>query len=170
MSVVGFLSSRSSAESGSSVAAFRQGLAEIGYIEGKNVLVEYRWAENRYDRLSALAADLIVRRVAVIVTVGGSVSAVALKETKTTIPHVFISGGDPVRLGLVASLNRPGGSATGVNLLSNDIEGKRLGLLHELVPNAAVLAYLTNPKTPRPPVSWKISKRRRVISESKSVW
>jgi putative ABC transport system substrate-binding protein len=164
MPVIGFLSSRSSAESESNVTAFRKGLSEHGYFEGKNVTIEYRWADNRYERLPALAADLVAGRVAVIATVGGSVSAVAAKAATTTIPLVFISGADPVKLGLVASLNRPGGNATGVNLVINEIEGKRLGLLHELVPASAVAAYLLNPKSPEADAEWNdVQAAARVI-------
>jgi putative ABC transport system substrate-binding protein len=147
--LVGFVSSRSPHESAYLVSAFRQGLKEGGYVEGQNVTIEYRWAEGKYDQLSALAADLVRHRVAVIVSAGGMVTALAVKAVTPTIPTVFISAGiDPVKAGLVASLNRPGGNVTGVNMLSVALEAKRMQLLHELVPKAAMVAILINPKTP----------------------
>ena len=148
MPVVGFLSSRSPGESASVVAAFRQGLKETGSIEGQNVAIEFRWAEGQYDRLPALATELVGRQVAVIAAAGDAVSALAAKGAATTIPIVFVIGGDPVRFGLVASINRPGGNITGVSLISSVLGAKRLGLLHELVPNAAVIGLLVNPDNP----------------------
>jgi len=145
MPVIGFLSSRSPAESSHLVAAFRAGLQAGGYVEGQNVAIEYRWAEGQYDRLPALAADLVRRGVAVLATTGGEPSALAAKAATSTIPIVFTVGGDPVKIGLVASLNRPGGNATGVSLLTTVPEAKRLGLLYELVPNAALIGVLINP-------------------------
>jgi putative ABC transport system substrate-binding protein len=146
---VGFVSSRSPHESAYLVSAFRQGLKEGGYIEGQNITIEYRWAEGKYDQLSALAADLVRHRVAAIVSAGGMVTALAVKAATATIPIVFISAGiDPVKAGLVASINRPGGNVTGVNMLSVALEAKRMQLLHELVPKAALVAILINPKTP----------------------
>jgi len=127
------------------VAAFRQGLDETGYFESKNVVIEYRWAEGRYDRLPALAAELVSRQVTVIAAVGGPSSGLAAKGATATIPIVFISGADPVQEGLVASLNKPGGNATGVAPLLPAMEGKRFGLLHEVVPNAALIGVLLNP-------------------------
>jgi putative ABC transport system substrate-binding protein len=146
--VIGFLSSRSPGESTSVVAALRQGLKEAGYIEGQNVTVEYRWAEGRYDRLPELAKELVARHISLITATGDAVSALAAKGATTTIPIVFVIGGDPVRFGLVARLNRPGGNITGVSLISSGLGAKRLGLLHELLPNAAVFALLLNPDNP----------------------
>jgi len=144
--VIGFLSSRSPDESKHLVNAFRAGLHTGGYVEGKSVAIEYRWAEGEYDRLPALAIDLVRRAVAVLVATGGEPSALAAKSATSTIPIVFAVGGDPVRTGLVASLSRPGGNATGVSLLTTETEAKRLGLLSELVPSAAVIGVLINPQ------------------------
>src|SRR4029453_7785422 len=126
-------------------AAFRKGLNEAGYVEGQNVTVEYHWLDGQYDRLPALMAELVRRRVAVIATPGGGAAARAAKAATTTIPIVFGVAEDPVKLGLVASLARPGGNATGINLLSAEIGAKRLGLLHDLVPKAVRIAVLVNP-------------------------
>ena len=147
MPVIGFMSSRSPEDSVNVVAAFRRGLDEGGRVEGKNVIIEFRWARGEYERLSALAGELISRPVAVLVSAGGDPSARAAKAATSTIPIVFGSG-DPIKAGLVASLNRPGGNATGVHILTNDLEPKRLGLLHELFPGAAPLGALLNPKFP----------------------
>ena len=143
--VIGFLSARSPGESAYAVAAFHQGLKEGGFIEGHNVTIEYRWAEGQYDRLPALAADLVRRQVTVIVATGGTGSSLAAKAATATIPIVFSSGDDPVKLGLVASLNRPGGNVTGMSNLITGMEGKRLGLLRELVPAATLMGVLLNP-------------------------
>jgi putative ABC transport system substrate-binding protein len=148
MLVIGFLSSRSAKDSSKVVAAFGKGLEEVGFAEAKNLSTEYRFAEGRLDRLPELAADLVRRHVAVLVAVGGSTSALAAKAATPTIPIVFVMGGDPVGLGLAASLSRPGGNATGMTIISADLAPKRLGLLRELVPNATAFAALTNPDTP----------------------
>jgi putative ABC transport system substrate-binding protein len=147
MPVLGFMSSRSPEDSVTVVAAFHRGLGEGGLTEGKNVVVEFRWARGEYDRLPALAAELVSRQVAVLVAAGGDPSARAAKAATTTVPIVFGSG-DPIKAGLVASLNRPGGNATGVHILTNDLEPKRLGLVHELFPGAALFGALLNPKFP----------------------
>lgn len=143
--VIGFVSSRSPADSAHVVTAFRKGLSEVGYIDGQNLAIEFRWAEGKYDRLPALVADLLIYKINVLVAVGGEPSAFAAKAATSTIPIVFTVGGDPVKAGLVASLNRPGGNATGISLLTTAPESKRLGLLHELVPKAAPIGVLINP-------------------------
>jgi ABC-type uncharacterized transport system substrate-binding protein len=143
MPVVGFLSSMSAGGYTFFVTAFRNGLKEAGYIEGRNVAVEYRWAEGQLNQLPALAADLVSRQVAVIAT--DTRSTLIVKAVTTTIPIVFVSGGDPVKLGFVASLNRPGGNITGASFLTAAVAGKRLELLRELIPAAAVIDYLVNP-------------------------
>jgi len=143
--VIGWLSSRSPGESKHLVDAFRSGLQTLGYVEGKNVAIHFRWAEGQYDRLPAMAAELVREKVAVLATLGGEPSALAAKAATSTIPIVFNVGGDPVKAGLVASLNRPGGNATGVSLLTFAPEAKRLGLLHEVVPNTEVIGALINP-------------------------
>jgi len=145
--VIGFLSFASPDEYRPMVDAFRQGLQQLGYVEGKNVEIQYRWAEGRIDRLSAMAADLVHRQVTVIAT-ASTPSALAAKAATATIPIVFEMAGDPVRLGLVASLDRPGGNVTGVTNLSIEVAPKRLQLLHEIVPTARVVALLVNPANP----------------------
>jgi putative tryptophan/tyrosine transport system substrate-binding protein len=149
--VIGFLYAGSPEASASLVAAFRKGLTESGYVEGKNVAIEYRWAHNNNDRLPELAADLVRHRVAVMVTPGNPVTPLAAKAATGTIPIVFSTGSDPVQAGLVASLNRPGGNITGVSYMNVELGAKRLGLLHELRPGSAPLAVLVegaNPLTP----------------------
>ena len=146
MPVVGFLSSESPLSFANRIAAFRHGVAEAGYVEGQNVAIEYRWGEGHYDRLPVLAADLVRRQVAVIA--GDTVSALAAKTATSTIPIVFITIDDPVRLGLVASINRPGGNATGMSLLSSVLVAKQFELLHELVPHASVIGFLVHSHIP----------------------
>jgi putative ABC transport system substrate-binding protein len=146
--VIGFLSSRSPAESEPVVAAFRQGLTESGYIVGQNVAIDYRWAEGRYDRLPALAAELVGLRVAAVLAAGGPPSALAAKKATSTIPIIFSAADDPVGLGLVESLSRPGGNITGMSVFNSTLGAKRFELLHELVPSVKTIAYLTNPTNP----------------------
>ena len=146
--VVGFLNSGSPEGFTLQLAGFRQGLHEVGYAEGQNVTIEFRWAESHYDRLPGLATDLVRRQVAVIAATGGSVSAKAAKSATATIPIVFTSGGDPVKLGLVTSISRPGGNVTGVSIFTSTLAAKRLELLHELIPAAKLIAMLVNPTNP----------------------
>jgi putative ABC transport system substrate-binding protein len=143
--VVGLLGAGSPQSDAFRVAAVRQGLSEAGYVEGRNVAFEYRWAENDYERLPALAAELARRKVAVIVAIGGVTSAVAAKSTTSTIPIVFEMGGDPVKSGLVSSLNRPGGNITGVTFLISTLVAKQFEILHETVPKAELIGFLANP-------------------------
>jgi len=146
--VVGFLHGASADGAAYQITAFRQGLNQIGYVEGRNVTIEYRWAEGHYDRLPALAADLVAHPLAVIATAGGITSVLAAKAVTKAIPIVFLTGDDPVKFGLVASLNRPGGNLTGVSFLSPALEAKRVELLRELVPTATTIAVLVNPNSP----------------------
>ena len=148
MPVVGFLTSLGRNERPNLREAFRHGLSEAGYVEGRNVAIEYRFAENEHDRLPALAFDLVGRKVAVIAATGGGASVLAARALTTTIPIVFLTGGDPVQEGYVASPNRPGGNLTGINWFGTQVGAKGLGLLHELVPNAAVIGLMVNPKLP----------------------
>lgn len=139
MPVIGFLSGGTTSGWQSFLNGFRSGLNQAGFVEGSNVAIEYRWAEGQYNRLPALAADLVNRRVTVIFANGGNTPALAAKTATTTIPIVFETGGDPVKAGLVASLNRPGGNVTGVSWTASALSAKRLGILHQLVPKASVI-------------------------------
>jgi putative tryptophan/tyrosine transport system substrate-binding protein len=142
--VIGFLSARSPEDSSAQVAAFRQGLAELGFVEGENLAIEYRWARGDYERLPVLAADLVGKPVRVLATVGGEPSALAAKAATSTIPIIF-AGGDPVQVGLVESYARPGGNITGIDITaSGTLEAKRIGLLHDLVPQAPTIGFLVN--------------------------
>jgi len=146
--VIGFLNSASPGPMTPFVAAFLQSLSEAGYVEGRNVTIDYRWAEGHYDRLPELAADLVGRQVAVIVATGGGIATAAAKAATATIPIVFSSGTDPVQAGFVASLNRPGGNVTGVHLFISGLDPKKLELLRELVPQASSMGVLFNPQNP----------------------
>jgi ABC-type uncharacterized transport system substrate-binding protein len=148
MPVIGLLGSESPEFDAYRVSAFRQGLGETGYVEGRNVVFEYLWAEHHFDRLPALAARLLDRRVAVIVGIGTTPAALAAKAATKTIPVVFAVGGDPIKLGLVESLNRPGGNVTGVSFLVSLMAAKRLQVLHEIAPGADLIGFLVNPKSP----------------------
>ena len=146
--VIGFLHSTSAGPNVGTVSAFREGLKQAGYVDGQNIAIEFRWADGHYDRLPALAMDLVRERVAVIAALGGQASALAAKAATSTIPVVFDTGEDPVKIGLVASFSKPGGNVTGINILTNEIEAKRLGLLHELIPTALTIAVIGHPDTP----------------------
>lgn len=146
--VIGLLSIASPAPFANLIAALHEGLQKTGYVEGQNLDIEFRWAEGHFDKLAPLAADLVSRQVAVIVATGGPAPALAAKAATSTIPIVFNVGADPVKLGLVASFNRPGGNVTGVSFFVAELDAKRLGLLHELVPHAERTAVLLNPKNP----------------------
>jgi putative ABC transport system substrate-binding protein len=153
---IGFLSSRSPEDSEAQVAGFRQGLAEMGFVEGENLAIEYRWARGDYERLPGLAAELVGKPVRVLATVGGEPAALAAKGATSTIPIVF-SMGDPVQAGIVESYNRPGGNITGIDIVSTELEAKRIGLLHDLVPQAATSGFLVNPA-----YSWAKAQQRAV--------
>ena len=146
--VIGFLCSGSSVTDGSRIASVQKGLKESGYVEGQNLVIEYRWAEERYDRLTALARDLAQRPVDLIAAIGTTPAAVAAKTATTVVPIVFVIGTDPVKLGLVVSLNRPAGNLTGVSFLNRVIVAKQFALLHEAVPKATVSGFLVNPTNP----------------------
>jgi putative tryptophan/tyrosine transport system substrate-binding protein len=148
MPVIGYLYEGSPEPTAQLLAAFRKGLSESGYVEERSVTIEFRWAQGQYDRLPELAAELVRRRVAVIVAPGGMPAAIAAKAATTTIPIVFGTGSDPVQYGLVASLSRPGGNVTGVSAMNVELTAKRLGLLHDLLPGAALFAVLVNPNSP----------------------
>jgi putative ABC transport system substrate-binding protein len=162
MPLIGFLNTQSASSFSHLVAGFQQGLRETGFLEGQNIQIEYRWAEGRSEQLPALANDLVRRGIAVLVTTGGEPAALAGKGSTQTIPIVFLIGGDPVKLGLVASMNRPGGNVTGLTLLSTEIERKRLALLQELLPKASLIAVLINPDFPA------TENRRRDVLEAAS--
>jgi putative ABC transport system substrate-binding protein len=149
MPVIGFLNSGSPDQYLDRVRAFHQGLSETGCVEGRNVAIEYRWADSHYDRLPALAADLVRRQVTLFASTGGTPAALAAKAATTTVPIVFQAAADPVEVGLVASLSRPGGNITGVTNLGGEVVPKRLELMHELVPTATIMALLVNPTNPR---------------------
>ena len=146
MPVIGFLSTLSPESNAPRLAAFGRALSEFGLVDGRNVAIEYRFVQGQYDRLSEMANELSRRQVAVIVAAGGEPSALAAKSATSTIPIVFVMGSDPVKAGLVASYNRPGGNLTGINILTDTLEAKRLGLLHELVPQAGTVGFLWNPR------------------------
>jgi putative tryptophan/tyrosine transport system substrate-binding protein len=148
MPVIGFLSSRSPGESAGVVAAFRQGLREAGFVEGQDVMIAFRWADGRYDRLPALAAELVALRVAVLFTAGGQLSAFAAKAATQTIPVIFSAAIDPDQIGLVASLNRPGGNITGMSIYPSEVAATSVQLLKELLPAATLIGYLVNPTNP----------------------
>ena len=146
--LIGFLGSGFPGDQVNLVAATRDGLKEAGYVEGQNLSIEYRWAEGKYDRLPGLAAELVDRRVALIVAAGGSDPGRAAKDATSTIPIVFVSAADPIKAGLVASLNRPEGNVTGISMIGSTLEAKRLELLHEMMPQASTIGVLVNPKYP----------------------
>jgi putative tryptophan/tyrosine transport system substrate-binding protein len=147
--VIGWLNARSPDDTAHLVAAFGRGLGEVGFVEGQNVMIEYRWALGQYDRLPAMAAELVRRPVTVLASAGGEPAALAAKAATSTIPIVFVIGGDPVKQGLAASLNRPGGNSTGISILTSTLEPKRLGLLRELVPRVVTIGVLLNPNFPQ---------------------
>jgi putative tryptophan/tyrosine transport system substrate-binding protein len=147
-SVIGWLGSRSPEDSSNLVAAFRAGLGETGFVEGRNVMIEFRWAQGHYDRLPLLSADLVARQVAVIAALGGMAAALAAKAATTKTPIIFLTGTDPVQFGLVTSLSQPGGNLTGVATLTNTLAPKQLELLHEVVPAATLVVFLLNPNNP----------------------
>jgi putative ABC transport system substrate-binding protein len=148
MPVIGFLSGSSLKSVANEITAFQDGLKEAGFLEGRNVRIEYRWAEQHYDRLPALANELVSLRVGIIAATGGTASILAAKAATSTIPIVFVTGGDPVQQRIVASLNQPGGNATGVSWLGNMLQSKQFETLHELLPNSASFAALVNPDNP----------------------
>jgi putative ABC transport system substrate-binding protein len=163
MPVIGFLGSASPELFADRLRAFRQGLSETGFVEGRSVAIEYRWAEGQNDRLPALVADLVRRRVTMIADIGGTPGALAAKAATSTIPIVFYLGTDPVALGLVASLNRPGGNLTGVTNFGVELGQKRLELLHELVPTATVLALLVDPNLDAETQSGNLQAAARIL-------
>src|SRR5258706_11080452 len=152
---IGFLNSGSPNERAHLVEAFRQGLKEGGYVDGKDVAIEYRWAEGRLDRLPSLATELVKRKVAVIIATGGNAPALAAQAATSDIPIVFTGGGDPVKLGLVKALSRPGGNVTGVANIASSLTAKRLQILHDLLPNVRTVCFLVNPEAPEAAASMK---------------
>src|SRR5919204_1391187 len=148
MPVIGFLNGTVAATYTKFVAAFHAGLEETGYVEGRNVAIEFRWADNHIDRLPALAAELVQRRVSVLVATGGNLSPLTAKRATATIPIVFIAGDDAIKIGLVTSINRPEGNLTGVNIFAQELAAKRLELLREIAPRAEKIGYLINPNNP----------------------
>jgi putative ABC transport system substrate-binding protein len=168
--LIGFMSSRGATDAASLVAAFQRGLSDTGFEEGRTVRTEFRWAEGHYDRLPALAADLVAHKVALLMAAGGIVSARAAKAATATIPVVFVSAGDPVAFGLVASLSRPGGNVTGASLINVSLGAKRLELLRELLPAARSIAMLVNPDTPdSTPESHDVLAAARVLGREISI-
>ena len=164
--VIGFLAAPSPAPYQKYAAAFRRGLGEVGYVEGQNVALEYRWANGHYDRLPTMAVELARRKVAAIAAIGGTPVVLAARSATATIPIVFVMGDDPVRLGLVASLSRPGGNVTGVSLLAVALEAKRMELLRELAPKAALIAMLVNPTSPQSETqSLEVQKAARAVGQ-----
>ena len=153
--VVGFLGSGSPQSDAFRLAAVVQGLTESGYVEGRNVAFEYRWAEDHYERLPALAAELVRRGIAVLISIGGGTSAVAAKSSTATIPVVFATGSDPIKLGLVTSLNRPGGNVTGVNFLTEMLAAKQFEVLYETIPRTPLIGFLVNPTSALPEAETK---------------
>ena len=171
MPIIGFLSTRSPGEAAYVTAAFRQGLKELGIVEGENVAIDFRWANLQYERLPALAADLIRNRVTVIAAVGGIHSGLAAKAATSTIPVVFVSAGDPVDFGLVPSLGRPGGNITGISMVTVALAPKRLELLHEAVPPSRAIAMLVNPTSPYVgPETKDVQAAARVLGREVSVF
>ena len=164
MPAVGFIHILSAENVPHIVAAFRQGLSEAGMVEGQNVAVEYRWAEGNYDRLPGFAADLVHRHVAVIAAAGGEPSPQVVKAATQTIPIVFTANGDPVRDGLVASLSRPGGNATGITIFGGSAVTKRLQLLHEIVPKVSIIVYLMNPSNPNAESEMRAARTRLIMA------
>ena len=170
MPVIGFLHPATPEAYARYMTAFRQGLNETGYVASQNVAIEYRWADNRNDRLPALAAELVGRRVAVIATAGATAAALAAKAATSTIPIVFAIGADPVKFGLVASFNRPGGNVTGVSFLANMLVAKQLELLRDLAPTATAIGVLVNPNNPNAESDTNKSSRwRRAIQHLQSI-
>ena len=170
MPVIGFLNSASPQPFANYVAGFRAGLKQTGYVDGQNVTIEFRWAESHYDRLPEMAADLVRRKVAVLAATGGAPSITAAKAATPTIPIVFTLGSDPVRLGFVTSLSRPGGNITGVNLFIVAMESKRLGLLRALVPGVQLIAVLLNPNLQTYTQQKSDLKKRRTLLASKYIY